>query len=70
MTTEKYTLTEKNELKLFANVQNECYRLSKLSRAPGVGFCVTDAEARWVGSEKRRRNVEGEVVRDTESVSS
>ena len=58
-------LTE-NELKPFSNLHDECYNLSKFPGAPSAGFCVANSGAQCIGSEKRRRNVDGEVVRDAD----
>lgn len=55
-----------NELKAFTNLHDECYNLSKCPGAPTAGLCVADSGAQCRGSEKRRRNVEGKVVRDTD----
>lgn len=59
-------LTE-NELKTFTNQHDERYNLSECAGAPRAGFCVADSGAQCRGSEKRRRDAEGEVVGDTQT---
>ena len=63
MTTQKYTLTEKWERNIHQSAQWVLPPVQALSCSNGRVLC------RRSGSEKRRRNVKGEVVRDTESVS-
>jgi hypothetical protein len=65
----KNALTQ-NELKAFTNQHDECYNLSKCPGSPRAGFCVADSGAQCRGSEKRRRDAEGEVVRDTDEAKS
>jgi hypothetical protein len=55
-----------NELTAFTNEHDERYNLSECPGSPRAAFCVSGSGAQCRGSEKRRRDAEGEVVRHTD----